>query len=163
MLATVAYADGDISIRPPIPEVIRNASIAADVAASVSAWLSRAVERDDICYFSVHEGERLVGQILLHDIQWPAGEALVAYHLFQPSDRGRGIGTRALAALQRFVADHTTLSRLIIITSSDNLASRRLAERCGFHFIGPPREDPSGVALEWTVWRQEVEAGEAGG
>jgi RimJ/RimL family protein N-acetyltransferase len=146
--------NGEISIRPPDPAAIRAAAVSTDVAPSVATWLARALERADICYFSIYEGQRLVGQILLHDIQWSAGEALVAYHLFRPIDRGRGIGTHALSLLQRFVVEHTRLTKLVIITSSDNVASRRLAERCGFRFIGPPREDPTGVALAWTTPRE---------
>src|SRR3712207_6775780 len=88
MLATTRYAGGDISIGSPDPVAIRSATVATDVAASVATWLSRAEACDDICYFAIHCGGRLVGQILLHDIQWSDGEALVAYHLFQPSDRG---------------------------------------------------------------------------
>jgi RimJ/RimL family protein N-acetyltransferase len=153
MLARTSHAEGNISVRPPDPAAIRGTIVAPDVAASVATWLSRALERDDICYFSIYEGERLVGQILLHDILFPDGEALVGYHLFQPMDRGRGIGTVALRLLQRFVIEHTTLTKLVIITSADNLASRRLAERCGFRFSGPPREDPTGVALLWRAPR----------
>jgi RimJ/RimL family protein N-acetyltransferase len=157
MLARTSHVEGNISVRPPDPAAIRGTTVAPDVAASVATWLSRALERDDVCYFSIYEGnyegERLVGQILLHDIQFPDGEALVGYHLFQTADRGRGIGTVALRLLQRFVIEHTTLTKLVIITSADNLASRRMAERCGFRFSGPPREDPTGVALLWRAPR----------
>jgi RimJ/RimL family protein N-acetyltransferase len=46
------------------------------------------------------------------------------------------------------------LRRLVVITSDDNVASQRIARKCGFVPIGPPREDPlHGVCLEWRVAR----------
>jgi RimJ/RimL family protein N-acetyltransferase len=92
-----------------------------------------------------------VGQIFLHDIEPRQGVSLVGYHLFEREMRGRGIGTRALRLLQRFVIETDELRALVLITSGDNVASRRAAEKAGFVHIGPPREDPTGVALRWDV------------
>ena len=39
----------------------------------------------------------------------------------------------------------------IVITSADNAASRRVAEKRGFRHDGAPREDPTGVLLRWEV------------
>jgi RimJ/RimL family protein N-acetyltransferase len=135
------------------PAFVRTASKSPDIARAGEHWLQRAEQGDDTYYFGVFLGERLVGQILLHDIDPGTGEALVAYHLFEPDLRGRGIGTRALGLLGQFVADETGLRRLVMITSSDNIASRRIAEKNGFVHIGAPREDPSGVLMIWDVRR----------
>jgi RimJ/RimL family protein N-acetyltransferase len=40
---------------------------------------------------------------------------------------------------------------LVVITSADNLASRRAAEKCGFVADGTPREDPTGIVLRWRA------------
>ena len=144
-------ADG-VRIGPPDLEAIARAPRDGDVARRVERWLSRAQRQDDVRYFSAHEGAALVGQIFLHDIDTEHAEALVGYHLFERRFRGRGIGTKMLALLQRYVREETTLRRLVAITSDDNVASQRVALKCGFVHTGPPREDPvHGMCFEWTV------------
>jgi RimJ/RimL family protein N-acetyltransferase len=116
--------------------------------------LARALERQDVYYFSVRWQNRLVGQIILHDVNEHVGEALVGYHLFEPQYRGRGVGTRMLALLQQFVAEETTLRALVAITRDDNVASQRIAQKCGFRHTGAPREDPRhGMCFHWAVPR----------
>ncbi|MGH2352707.1 MAG: GNAT family N-acetyltransferase [Chloroflexota bacterium] len=103
-------------------------------------------------HFSIEWGGTPVGQIMLHDIDRQAHEALVGYHLFEPRFRGQGDGTRTLALLQRFIQEETDLERVVIITSDDNLASQRIAQKCGFVYTGAPREDPvHGVVCQWVV------------
>ena len=139
-----------VSLVPPDPAAIRRAPVAPDVAGSVDRWLARAAADDADLYFSVLWRGGLVGQILLHDVDRAAGEALVGYHLLEPRFRGQGVGTALLGLLQRYVAAETGLTRLVIITDVENTASRRIAEKCGFSLVGVPREDPlRGVVYEW--------------
>ncbi len=151
------YCDRDVCIGPPNPEAVRSAPKTPDVADSVERWLSRALEREDVYYFSINYEGQLVGQILLHDIAWQDGEALVGYHQFEPRYRAIGIGRTALALLQRFVVESTRLTALVIITSRDNAASQRVAQACGFIPIGASREDP----FNGLVFRWETRAGRA--
>jgi ribosomal-protein-serine acetyltransferase len=144
-----SYEGGNISILAPVPARILAAHHAEDVADAVQEWLQRAQTEDSTYYFSIESGGNLVGQVVLHDIDETAGEALVGYHLFQPEWRGKGIGSTALRLLQHFVAAETDLRTLILITSGDNVASCRAAEKAGFRYVGRPREDPSGVLLTW--------------
>jgi len=148
------YADGDVSIGPPDVKRIRAASKAGDVARNVEKWLSRALERDDVHYLAISWRDQIVGQIFLHDIDPHTRKALVGYHLFEPRFRGRGIGTKALALLQRYVTQETTLTKVVAITSDDNIASQRIAQKCGFAHVGAPREDPlHGMCFEWEAPR----------
>jgi RimJ/RimL family protein N-acetyltransferase len=148
------YSDGEVSLIPPDVEAVRRAPRADDVARSVDTWLARALERRNDYYFSVCWQGRLVGQIMLHDIDQHAGEALVGYHLFEPQYRGRGVGTRMLALLQQYAAEETTLRTLVVITSDDNVASQRIAQKCGFIHTGAPREGPRhGMCFKWAVPR----------
>jgi len=144
------YHQGSVSIGPPNPEEVRSFPISADVVDEVNHWLSSAMEHDAVYYFSIWRAEELVGQIFLHDINWQVGEALVGYHLFDPGHRGLGIGTRALTLLKTFVAENTGLAKLVIITSADNLASQRIAQKCNFTYVGVPREDPHGLVYQWA-------------
>ncbi len=84
---------------------------------------------------------------MLHDMDLGAGEGMVGYHIFRTRDRGRGYGTSALNALCSYALE-LGLQRLVVITSVDNAASRRIAEKCGFRFIGPAREGPHLVVFE---------------
>ncbi len=85
---------------------------------------------------------------------------MVAYHLFDPAVRGKGIGTRALRLLVQFVEEHTDLTLLTSITSRDNIASRRIALKCGFREVGAPREDPlHGVVYQLPVPARAARSG----
>jgi ribosomal-protein-serine acetyltransferase len=144
------FSAGEVGIGPPDIEALAHTPKATDVAASFAHWSAAATERDDVYLFAVLWRGTPVGQVLLHDIDWQAGTALVAYHLFEPRYRGRGIGTAALSLLVRFVHERTALRELVSITSRDNLASQRIAQKCGFVAAGTPREDPiDGVVHRW--------------
>jgi len=140
----------NVTIGAPDFDALHHVTIAADVAGSVRQWTTVAVARDDVLYFGIFWNNRAVGQILLHDME--RHTSLVAYHLFDPADRGRGIGTQALGLLQELVRTATMPSQLIIITSRENLASQRVAQKCGFVDAGAPWEDPlNGIRLIWNV------------
>jgi RimJ/RimL family protein N-acetyltransferase len=51
--------------------------------------------------------------------------------------------------LQHHITAGTELEELFIITSADNIASRRIAERSGFAHVGSPWEDLNGILLAW--------------
>ena len=146
-----SYCQHAICIGTPDAEHIRTVPKAHDVEESVSFYLHAAATRVDIYYLCIYQHALPVGQILLHDIDVRSGESLVGYHLFRIADRGRGIGTTALALLQAYV-QNIPLTRLIIITSRDNTASQRIATKCGFHVVGPAREDPEHlIVFAWDV------------
>jgi RimJ/RimL family protein N-acetyltransferase len=146
------YKKNEVGIGAAEVEAIRRIAKAPDVAASVQHWLHAAAKSETICYFSIYWRTLLVGAIVLHDIDRGSKATLVAYHLFYQAHRGLGIGTAALSLLQQFVVDNTDLDKLIIITSRDNIASRRIAEKCGFVYVGAPREDSNnGMLFEWHV------------
>ena len=54
-----------------------------------------------------------------------------------PSARGQGIGTAAVAAFVRRLAEEPGIRRLTAVTGAQNTASQRLLERQGFHLTGP--------------------------
>lgn len=139
--AGAALGAGEIAIAPPDVDEIRAALCDDDVAQERTDWLAICEGRPDSLYFSVHRNGQLVGQIFLHDRDDAKGESLVGYHLFRSGDRGGGIGTAALRLLRDWALEHTSLMRLVVITSEDNVASRRAAEKAGFRYVGRPHED----------------------
>ncbi len=150
------YYQDQVSIGPPDLGFGRLQSIfiGSDVRYAMEHWVSEAQEQEDILYFSILLGKDLIGQILLHDLNLDMGESLIAYHLFDPQQRGQGIGTQALCLLQSYVLNQTALKKLIIITSHDNLASQSIARKCGFQYVGASWEDPvNDMVFEWHVPR----------
>ena len=59
------------------------------------------------------------------------GRAGVGYWLV-PAARGRGVATRAVRLLARWAFDSLGVVRLELTCGPDNVASQRVAERCGF-------------------------------
>jgi len=106
-----------------------------------SRWVNDAVADDSIVYFSLEENGTLVGEIFLHDIDLGTRDAYVGYRIYEAMHRGRGLGRDALAALARWTAEHLAVDRLYAIARADNHASCRVAQHCGFEFIGTARED----------------------
>ncbi|CAN5565107.1 hypothetical protein BH10CHL1_BH10CHL1_07340 [soil metagenome] len=139
-----------ISLHAPNPAEIWRTPIAADVYKSMEKWLAWSlVGERAVTYFSIYQGNRIVGQIFLHDGDSQTGESLIGYHLFQPQDRGRGIGTQALTLLLKYAVEQTNFTQLVIITDVDNQASRRIAEKCGFVYSGPAREGLPLICYQW--------------
>jgi RimJ/RimL family protein N-acetyltransferase len=144
------FSMDEVSIGPPDVVALVLLPKTTDAAASFARWTAAADARNDVHYFAIVWRDAPVGQVLRHDIDWMGSTALVGYHIFAPCHRGRGIGSAALALLLQFVEERTTLRELIIITSRDNLASRRIAQKCGFVEAGAPREDlVNGVVYRW--------------
>lgn len=125
----------DSALAPP--EVLAMLRDLAAVIATVfepAAWL--IVEADEVAgLLSVtrppHEGELHIGY----------GVA--------PSREGRGIASRAVAALVEWARTDARITRLTADTSVDNLGSQRVLDRNGFVRVGE-REDPEdGRLLCW--------------
>jgi RimJ/RimL family protein N-acetyltransferase len=149
-----SYRQDQVSIGPADLSLLPSILIVSDVKDSIEHWVSEAQRREDILYFSIFLRQELIGQILLHDANIDMGESLVAYHLFHPHLRGQGYGTLALGLLQSYVRQQTSLKKLVIITSRDNLASQQIARKSGFQYVGASREDPvNEMVFVWDVSR----------
>jgi RimJ/RimL family protein N-acetyltransferase len=139
-----------VSIHTPDSAVVEILLRMGDLTRHQTGWFARAYADDRVLYFGVTAFGRLVGQVLLHDLDRDARAALVGYHIFRIADRGSGIGTAALSLLCQSALDAEKLRRLVAITGVENVASRRTAEKCGFVCIGPAREGAHLVVYERT-------------
>ncbi len=77
------------------------------------------------------EDTRLLGSISLLHIDWPHRRGEVGYWL-APEGRGAGHATRAVQLICRWGIDRLRLERIDLLAATDNAASLRVAERCGF-------------------------------
>jgi RimJ/RimL family protein N-acetyltransferase len=72
--------------------------------------------------------------------------------VFDPDERGRGIGTQAVSLFLAHLFEEREAFRVWFMTSPDNAGMRRVGERCGFRFEGTAR---GSVLLEGEL-RDEV-------
>jgi RimJ/RimL family protein N-acetyltransferase len=105
-------------------------------------WLERYEEgrRDGTREaFAIEDGEgRFLGLALAVAIEREAGEAELGYTV-APAARGRGVATAAVTALTRWAFDEQELERLTLLIEVANVASTRVAERCGYVLEGVRR------------------------
>jgi len=63
----------------------------------------------------------------------------ISYHVYSPEHRGKGVATEAVQLLVRYVFETRRVNRIRLVIHPDNVASRRLAEKCGFRHEGRAR------------------------
>jgi ribosomal-protein-alanine N-acetyltransferase len=63
----------------------------------------------------------------------------LAYQIYTPEQRGKGITTEAVNLLVRYLFEAKRVNRIRLVIHPDNRASRRLAEKCGFKHEGTAR------------------------
>lgn len=63
----------------------------------------------------------------------------LGYNIFRSEDRGQGIMTAALRIFSAYLFDIKTIPRLQVATVVGNVASRRIAEKCGYQHEGTLR------------------------
>jgi len=89
----------------------------------------RRLRGEQIQFALVDAADTVLGGASLHG--FAEGRAGVGYWLV-PAARGRGVATRAVRLLARWAFDALGVARLELTCGPDNVASQRVAERCGF-------------------------------
>lgn len=90
--------------------------------------------------FVIQVDGTVVGAIDLHNIDHESQHAEVGYFLAEAA-RGHGIAGLALRQLEHFGFGDLALHKITILAATDNLASRRVAERAGYVLEGIEREE----------------------
>ena len=144
-----------VSLTAPDTAETQRALGAAEIEAQQTTWLARSSREEDCLYFAVRASGRLVGQIMLHDIDAGRRVALVGYHIFRGRDRRQGYGTAALRLLCDYALGELHLRRLVAITGRENIASQALALTAGFRCTGTAREGPHLLTYELTAERRQ--------
>ena len=89
----------------------------------------------------------LLGVGVGFEIDRDAGSAELGY-VVGPEARGRGVGTEILRRLTRWAFDELGLFRVELLISTDNEASQRVAEKCGYTHEGTLRQLYGGPGKE---------------
>jgi RimJ/RimL family protein N-acetyltransferase len=92
--------------------------------------------RIDLPYlmFEKHSGS-LLGSVGLHRTDWAVPKTEVGYWV-RPSAAGQGFVSEGVQALVDWSLNQLHAQRVELVTDASNLASRRVAERCGFVLEG---------------------------
>ena len=133
---------GDTTVNPagpPDPEVLRARLERSGVLHD--GWLDLAIELDG----------RLVGEVGFYGETGrpvPPGVYFFGIGLFDPADRGHGIGTEATRLLSEWLFRETDAVRIETGTALTNTAMRRVFERLGW------RQEGTEVrwGIEWAVY-----------
>lgn len=64
----------------------------------------------------------------------------LSYQVYPAEHRGKGLATEAVNLLVRYLFENKRVNRIRLVIHPDNLASRRIAEKCGFRHEGTARE-----------------------
>jgi RimJ/RimL family protein N-acetyltransferase len=100
------------------------------------AWLAsqdparHAGSRVELAIISA-ESDDLLGSIALSSVECTHGRAMVSYWV-APEARGQGVAVEAVQLLVGWALGQLGLMRLEMFIEPENVASQRVAERCGF-------------------------------
>lgn len=91
------------------------------------------------------------------------GPDVAELHYWIRTDRaGRGLTTEACEALIAWARDELHLSRLTLWAGTENLASRRVAEKVGFRHVGPLDWRPEGGLGDFAAESYELSLSASG-
>lgn len=91
------------------------------------------------------------------------GDGAAELHYWIRSDHaGRGLTTEAGQALIAWARDQLGLARLTLWAGTENLASRRVAEKLGFRHVGPLAWRPEGGLGDFPAESYELSLGASG-
>lgn len=97
--------------------------------------------QQDYCFGIWHnQSASLIGLMRVFHIDWEVPKAEVGYFIDR-NYTGQGLMTEALRILQGFVFKQLALEKLTLRTAMENVASQRLARKCGFRREGDLRGD----------------------
>ena len=66
-------------------------------------------------------------------------ELELSYQIYESAERGHGLMTAAVTLLLRYLFAQRKVNRIRLVIHPGNLASRRVAEKCGFRCEGTAR------------------------
>jgi [ribosomal protein S5]-alanine N-acetyltransferase len=95
--------------------------------------------KDEGMLVIVSPDDALLGHIEFFKTVNYLDEYELSYHVYTPEQRGKGVATEAVQLLVRYVFETKRVNRIRLIIHPDNVASLRLAERCGFRHEGRAR------------------------
>ncbi len=95
--------------------------------------------KDDGMLAMVSPSDEILGHIEFFKTVNYLDEYELSYHVYALEHQGKGVTTEAVNLLVRYLFETKRVNRIRLVIHPDNLASRRLAEKCGFMHEGTAR------------------------
>ena len=104
-------------------------------------------EYQETGFWSINEGmlvivspdDLILGHIEFFKTVNYLDEFELSYQVYGTEQRGKGVATEAVQMLVSYLFETKRVNRIRLVIHPDNLASRRLAEKCGFRHEGTAR------------------------
>lgn len=96
-------------------------------------------ETDGILLVTDIETDEMVGHVEFFRTVAYLDELELSYHIYDAAHTGRGFATEAVALMTRHLFDRTKHNRIRLIIHPDNVASKRVAAKCGYRHEGTAR------------------------
>jgi RimJ/RimL family protein N-acetyltransferase len=113
------------------------------------------LSRSDLPYLAFERSTgRLVGSVGLHRTDWDVPKTEVGYWI-RTSEAGKGYVTEGVQVLVAWAFDQLRAERVELVVDDQNIASRRVAERCGFVLEGILRNvlrGPDGILRNTCIY-----------
>lgn len=95
--------------------------------------------------------EKLIGSVFLKDIDWRIPKSEIGYFIDKDYER-KGIISKAMAFVERYCFDELKLVKIFMRIVEENVASKKVAEKCNFDYEGTIRQDfKSGDGRLWDA------------
>lgn len=88
----------------------------------------------------VDAADRRIGHVSYEKLTGDVQDFELGYRLYDANDRGKGYTTEAVALLVRYLFENGHMNRMRLTIHTDNVASRRVAEKCGFTLEATARQ-----------------------
>jgi len=95
--------------------------------------------KDEGMLVMVSPEDELLGHIEFFKTVNYLDEYELSYQVYAPEQRGKGLTTEAVNLLVRYLFETKRVNRIRLVIDPNNMASRRLAEKCGFRHEGTAR------------------------
>ncbi len=99
-------------------------------------------EKCDAFHFGIWNktSKLYAGEVCFKNLVWSVPKADIGYYVVQEYE-GKGLMSASVRLLLPFAFEHLRIEKLQLRCSTENVASRRVAERCGFMLEGVLRND----------------------
>lgn len=95
--------------------------------------------KDEGLLVILDRGEQIIGHVEFYKTVNYLDEYELSYILYSAEHRGKGAMTEAVGLTVRYLFETKPVNRIRLVIHPMNLASRRLAEKCGFRHEGTAR------------------------
>ncbi len=102
--------------------------------------MEQAEKREHFTFVIADDNNHLQGLFFIKNIDWRVPKGELAYFIDKKLE-GRGIMTKALAEVIDYGFNTLAMNKLFLVTSTNNVSSRKIAEKNGFTLEGTLRNN----------------------